>query len=155
MRASIAQPRLELIPARRKKLVSEFLKPIAQDLKERHTPLKPQQVLSDISNAKAKSESPAAMRMRAQATNNQIVMVIADVSLMNHCAGIAAEGFAFQLYEQYEKALIELGCLDFDDLLVYGLRLLTKEPGVVSNVRHVLVDEFQASSDLRMASHRR
>jgi hypothetical protein len=61
--------------------MSGFLKPIAQDLKERHIPLKPQQVLSDISNAKAKSDSPAAMRLRAQATNNQILTVIADVSL--------------------------------------------------------------------------
>lgn len=48
-----------------------------------------------------------------------------------------------QLYEQYEKALKELGSLDFDDLLVYGLRLLEKEKRVISSVRHVLVDEFQ------------
>jgi DNA helicase-2/ATP-dependent DNA helicase PcrA len=50
---------------------------------------------------------------------------------------------ALQLYEQYEKALKELGSLDFDDLLVYGLKLLQKEKHVVSSVRHVLVDEFQ------------
>lgn len=37
----------------------------------------------------------------------------------------------------------ELGSLDFDDLLVYGLKLLRQEKHVVSSVRHVLVDEFQ------------
>ncbi|KAI5450408.1 ATP-dependent DNA helicase srs2 [Naganishia albida] len=110
-----------------KKLVAGFLKPIAQGLKEAHTPLKPDQVLSEISNAKAKAESPAGMKLRAEALagNGQILMVMAD------------------LYEQYEKALKELGSLDFDDLLVYGLRLLEKEKRVISSVRHVLVDEFQ------------
>jgi DNA helicase-2/ATP-dependent DNA helicase PcrA len=72
----------KLILSRSKKLVSDFLKPIAQGLKEAHTPLKAQQVLSDISNAKAKSESPAGMRIRAQGlgSGGQILMVIADVS---------------------------------------------------------------------------
>lgn len=131
-----------------KKLVAGFLKPIAQGLKEAHTPLKPDQVLSEISNAKAKSENPEGMRLRAQALegNGQILMVMADVSTMSEEHGIptwAEVLYSLQLYEEYEKALKELGSLDFDDLLVYGLKLLQKEKHVVSSVRHVLVDEFQ------------
>jgi hypothetical protein len=78
----LCNPNFTLIFLRSKKLVSDFLKPIAQGLKEAHTPLKAQQVLSDISNAKAKSESPAGMRIRAQSlgSGGQILMVIADVS---------------------------------------------------------------------------
>jgi hypothetical protein len=47
--------------------------------------LKPDQVLSEISNAKAKSENPEGMRLRAQALegNGQILMVMADVSTMS------------------------------------------------------------------------
>lgn len=141
-----------------KKIVANFLKPIAQALKEAHTPLKADQVLSEISNAKAKSESPQGMRLRAQALegNGQILMVMADVSIMQGRSDICHSevSYAFQLYEEYEKALKELGSLDFDDLLVYGLKLLRQEKHVLSSVRHVLVDEFQVRSRRGLISYR-
>ena len=35
--------------------------------------------------------------------------------------------------------------LDFDDLLVFGLRLFTEVPEVLRSCKHILVDEFQVS----------
>lgn len=50
-----------------------------------------------------------------------------------------------QLYGEYEAALREANSLDFDDLLVFGLRLFTEAPRVLESCRHILVDEFQVS----------
>ena len=47
------------------------------------------------------------------------------------------------LYELYEEALQKITALDFDDLLLYGVRLMKEHPEVVKDVEHVLVDEFQ------------
>jgi DNA helicase-2/ATP-dependent DNA helicase PcrA len=48
-----------------------------------------------------------------------------------------------ELYGEYQAALHEAGALDFDDLLLYGLRLATAYPAMLSSCRHILVDEFQ------------
>ncbi|KAJ9105527.1 hypothetical protein QFC21_001898 [Naganishia friedmannii] len=110
-----------------KKMMANFIKPIAQALKEVHIALKADQVLSEISNAKAKGETPGGMRARAEAleSGGQILSVMAD------------------LYEEYEKGLRAAGSLDFDDLLGYGLKLLKQERHILKSVKHVLVDEFQ------------
>ncbi|KAJ9120580.1 hypothetical protein QFC22_002509 [Naganishia vaughanmartiniae] len=110
-----------------KKMMANFIKPIAQALKEVHIVLKADQVLSEISNAKAKGETPGGMRARAEAlgSGGQLLSVMAD------------------LYEEYEKGLRAAGSLDFDDLLGYGLKLLRQERHVLNSVKHVLVDEFQ------------
>jgi hypothetical protein len=62
-------------------MMANFIKPIAQALKEVHIVLKADDVLSQISNAKAKGETPAGMRARAQAlgSGGQMLSVIADV----------------------------------------------------------------------------
>ncbi len=52
-----------------------------------------------------------------------------------------------RIYAEYQKRLIASNAVDFDDLLVYTVRLLEGEPSVrekyASRFRHVLVDEFQ------------
>lgn len=65
-------------------MMANFIKPIAQALKEVHISLKADQVLSEISNAKAKGETPAGMRARAQAleSSGQILSVMADVRFL-------------------------------------------------------------------------
>ncbi|KAJ9112284.1 hypothetical protein QFC19_000703 [Naganishia cerealis] len=110
-----------------KKMMASLIKPLAQAFKEVQIVLKPDQVLSEISKSKANGETPAGMRSRAQAlqSGGQVLSVMAD------------------LYEEYEKALRAAGCLDFDDLLGYGLKLLKQEKHVLNIVKHVLVDEFQ------------
>jgi len=52
-----------------------------------------------------------------------------------------------RVYVEYQKRLISMNAVDFDDLLVYTARLLEDVPAVrdkyAQRFRHVLVDEFQ------------
>jgi DNA helicase-2/ATP-dependent DNA helicase PcrA len=52
-----------------------------------------------------------------------------------------------RVYAEYQKRLISMNAVDFDDILVYATNLLEKEPAVrlkySQRFRHVLVDEFQ------------
>lgn len=57
-----------------------------------------------------------------------------------------------QLYGEYEAALRASNSLDFDDLLVFGLRLFRTAPRVISHCKHILVDEFQVSDKWSMRS---
>lgn len=52
-------------------------------------------------------------------------------------------------YHKYQEKLNELNTLDFDDLLMYCFRLLTKER-CLPNVKHVFVDEFQDTNSIQM-----
>lgn len=52
-------------------------------------------------------------------------------------------------YERFQGELNKVNALDFDDLLMYTFRLLTKER-CLPYVRHVLVDEFQDTNGIQM-----
>jgi DNA helicase-2/ATP-dependent DNA helicase PcrA len=67
----------------RKKVIGGILKPMSTELKSRYISLKDGQVMSEISKAKAKEESPDAMKARAEGMGNpgEILSIIADVSL--------------------------------------------------------------------------
>lgn len=52
------------------------------------------------------------------------------------------------LYEAYQMALKAVNGLDFDDLLMYTFRLLTKFK-CLPNIKHVLVDEFQDTNGIQ------
>ncbi|KAI0749394.1 P-loop containing nucleoside triphosphate hydrolase protein [Daedaleopsis nitida] len=47
------------------------------------------------------------------------------------------------VYKEYEKTLRESNSLDFDDLLLFGVKLFAKHKKASSWCKHVLVDEFQ------------
>jgi len=73
-------------------------------------------------------------------------MVIADKFPVNIYA---------EVYAEYAKRLAASQALDFDDLLVVTVRLLTEFPDVRdayrARFRHVLVDEFQDTNDAQYA----
>lgn len=56
-----------------------------------------------------------------------------------------------RVYNRYEARKKELGAMDFDDLLVNGLRLIETAPEVreryQGKFRHLLVDEYQDTND--------
>ncbi|CAR29709.1 hypothetical protein ZYGR_0AD03930 [Zygosaccharomyces rouxii] len=52
-------------------------------------------------------------------------------------------------FENYQNELNRLNALDFDDLLMYTFRLLTREK-CLPRIRHVLVDEFQDTNGIQM-----
>lgn len=90
--------------------------------------LTPSLVLNSVSQSKAKGISPQVFSER--------VSKLGDNDHANSQKIIA------KLYEGYMKQLKLTNSLDFDDLLVYGVRLLRQNPGVVRGLRHVLVDEL-------------
>jgi ATP-dependent DNA helicase UvrD/PcrA len=80
-------------------------------------------VLASISKAKSKGHYPNDIRL-ASRPNDKVQMMIA------------------RFYEDYVSALKESNSLDFDDLLLYGVKLFTKERKTVTWCRHILVDEL-------------
>jgi DNA helicase II / ATP-dependent DNA helicase PcrA len=70
-----------------------------------------------------------------------------------------------RVYAEYQKRLISMNAVDFDDILVYTARLLEDVPGVcykyAERFRYVLVDEFQDTNIAQytivklLASHHR
>ena len=65
-------------------------------------------------------------------------------------------GDIIRVYEAYSRMKVELGIMDFDDLLVNGLRLLEENPDVLADYRrqflHVLVDEYQDTNVIQSRS---
>ena len=88
--------------------------------------IKPTQVLNAISRAKNRFEWPE--QMEANAVDEQ-------------------DHLLARIYREYQKILRENHALDFDDLLIEAVRLLTEKPEVgemyQNRFRHVLIDEYQ------------
>lgn len=59
------------------------------------------------------------------------------------------------LYQAYEKARIEAGALDFDDLLIETVRLFREQPDIREKWRqkfqHILIDEYQDTNAAQYA----
>lgn len=59
----------------------------------------------------------------------------------------------FEIYQEYQKYLIENQALDFNDLLIYTIKLFHLCPEVKKAYQeqflHVLVDEFQDVNDIQ------
>jgi DNA helicase-2/ATP-dependent DNA helicase PcrA len=128
-------------------MMSSLIKAKSNILETAHIQLKDTAVLSEISKAKAREETPDGMAMRAAtdpSSSTNTLSFIAEVSFPN----LSTTKLIRQLYGEYEAALREANSLDFDDLLVFGLRLFRTAPRVIAHCRHILVDEFQVSSRL-------
>lgn len=84
--------------------------------------LAPRRVLNDISRAKEKLVEP-------EKFEDQV------------------GGIVSRIYTEYQKRLRQANALDFDDMLLYAVRMLRERPDVLENYasrfQHVLVDEFQ------------
>ncbi len=62
-------------------------------------------------------------------------------------ASRAMQGYAIQLYKEYQSRLRGLGAVDFGDLLLYNVNILMQHPGILAEYqrrfRYILVDEYQ------------
>ncbi len=63
-------------------------------------------------------------------------------TVLSLLCGVMDRGFA-EVFEQYQDALARCSAVDFDDLLVHTLTLLTLHSHVNAHIAHVLLDEFQ------------
>jgi DNA helicase-2/ATP-dependent DNA helicase PcrA len=59
----------------------------------------------------------------------------------------------YQIYQAYQKHLLENQALDFNDLLLYTIKLFKLHPAIKQlyqqQLLHILVDEFQDVNDVQ------
>ena len=106
----------------RQALIKQAMKQLSIGDKE----IKASQVSSTISNAKNQMQTPAEYEASAHYPFQKSVA---------------------KIYERYEKMRQDAGALDFDDLLLDGVRLLRDSAEVRTkwrtNFKHILIDEYQ------------
>lgn len=111
-------------------LIKDLLKKLNIDPKV----MAPRAVLSEISRAKEKLQSP---RQYAESAGGYFERTVA------------------QIYEKYQESLGHALALDFDDILFYTVRLLEQRKDVLekyqSRFLHVMVDEYQ---DVNLAQYK-
>lgn len=119
-----------------------MLKKYQNDLAAKDIILKESTVLSLISKAKAKGLSATTFLRDIQAKSygpRSTKEPSASSSVINDIDLVVGE-----IYEAYEKTLRQNNSLDFDDLLVFGVKLFTENHDAVRWCEHVLVDELYA-----------
>jgi len=84
--------------------------------------LKPEHVLSQISHAKARCQSPVEFRTRHKCPPGS--------------ASAHAHGAVAQVYEEYQQQLRASNALDFDDLLMLGAQLFREHPALADHIDH-------------------
>ena len=114
-----------------KRVIKDILKELNLDEKT----FQPKTVLSVISSAKDKYESPEAF---AAKHNNEMDWKMARIA---------------KIYSKYAQKLRAANALDFDDIIYHTVTLLQQEPEVLAyyqnKFRYVLVDEYQDTNHLQ------
>lgn len=118
-----------------KKIITALLKTREKDLKARGLTLEPGQCASLISKAKSRCLSAEDYLEEAKAHMHSKTSSPDIPSSLETVVG--------EVYVQYEATLRRNSALDFDDLLIYGVKLFSGHPLTVSWCQHILVDEFQ------------
>ncbi|KAG8733482.1 hypothetical protein FRC11_005866 [Ceratobasidium sp. 423] len=116
-----------------KKTVTTLLQKHTPELESAGLDLKEPVVRAMISKAKATGQTPQEMLRTASSvsTQDKIQAAVAHI------------------YEEYDAVLREANALDFDDLLVMGLKVLKAAPRAIAKLRHVVVDEFQDTNTIQ------
>ena len=74
-----------------------------------------------------------------------------DIKIQFH--SFAGEAECLRFYKEYEERKAEMHCLDFDDLMLYALKILEEFPDCraywANQYTHILVDEFQDTNDVQ------
>jgi DNA helicase II / ATP-dependent DNA helicase PcrA len=127
-----------LTPSFSKRIVARLLTPYKEVLQAKKIDLDQGAVSSRISKAKAKGYSPEDIMpkriMETETTNGSTIIVASQQEEIDTIVS--------KIYTEYENHLRRNNCLDFDDLLVFGVRLFTSNPRAAQWCRHVLVDEL-------------
>ncbi|KAN0063102.1 ATP-dependent DNA helicase srs2 [Thecaphora frezii] len=125
-----------------KKIFKAILKDLEESLKADSLSIKPEDAMSEVSRAKARDLSPeeyrqAALKSSASSSQKAKRSLLSQSGMTEYKMALAA------IYEKYQEYLREANALDFDDLLVYGVKLFRENPQISRRIHHVLVDEFQ------------
>ncbi|PIL35658.1 hypothetical protein GSI_02388 [Ganoderma sinense ZZ0214-1] len=130
-----------------KKIVAKLLKPYQDRIKDLNLTMKEGTVLSVISKLKAKSLTADDARKLVEEANarsmeERMRRVIEKGTKRDILDGAFGEIIA-AVYKDYEKILREANSLDFDDLLVFGVKMFAGHKKASAWCQHVLVDEYQ------------
>ena len=113
-------------------MITHLMKAYQEILIEKGFSLEPSGCASLIS--KAKSKGISAKDFLAQA--------LAVVGGTETSAPGSLDVVVGKVYVEYEAALRRINALDFDDLLVYGVKLFSKHQECAIWCKHILVDEL-------------
>jgi len=106
------------------------------------------------------SEQKSAMRsvltdMKLPSDADQVDRLIGRISLLKNGLIDASENQLGLIRERYDALLTRMNAVDFDDLMILPIRLLSEHSDVQalwrSRCRHLLVDEYQDSSKVQYA----
>ena len=122
------------------KLILALLKPYTDYVKENDIAVTENNVAYAISRAKAKGQS-AAEYLKEVDEKDRITPRFQNPD-HPHQQLKSIEKIIAEVYIGYDQVLQNNNALDFDDLLVYGVRLFTSHQQAALWCRHVLVDEL-------------
>ena len=109
-------------------------------------------IKASVADPKEFPKKELVAKMISEAANEQKPVAFIASRWMSKAAGVEPEAIA-KIAEQYAARKLELGAMDFDDLLVNGLKLLKTDQRVREMLQerflHVLVDEYQDTNGLQ------
>ncbi|KAF8149889.1 P-loop containing nucleoside triphosphate hydrolase protein [Crassisporium funariophilum] len=135
-----------------KKVISALLKPYKDSLIANDISFSEGSALSIISKAKAKGHTAAVfynLMEEAERSKKSNTRGSASASSDAALEKKTVDRIVAEIYMGYERTLKDNNALDFDDLLVYGVRLFTEHGESVLWCRHILVDEFQDTNTMQ------
>jgi DNA helicase II / ATP-dependent DNA helicase PcrA len=115
-----------------KKMITHLMKGYQEVLTERGFSLEPAGCAGLVSKAKSKGLS----------AKDYLTQALAVVGGKEASAPGSLEVVVGKIYVEYEAALRRINALDFDDLLVYGVKLFTNYQECAIWCKHILVDEL-------------
>jgi len=114
-----------------KRVIKDIVKDLSLDQKD----FQPRSILTIISNAKDKNQSPEQFAQESKASHDWRMPHIAEI------------------YAGYTRRLREANAMDFDDIILHTVHLLQKDETVRSyyqrKFRYVLIDEYQDTNHLQ------
>ncbi|KAF4597533.1 hypothetical protein EYR40_007995 [Pleurotus pulmonarius] len=132
-----------------KKLISRLLKPYQTFLEAKDITLKEATVFSMISKHKYKGNTSADVMADLRITRNKSDKENTGVQHKSRHITDEINSVVAEVYREYERSLRKSNSLDFDDLLLFGLRLFMDHKESAGWCRHVLVDEFQDTNSIQ------
>ena len=109
-------------------------------------------IKSSVSDPKDFPKKEIIAKIVSEAANAQIPVESAALGWQTKVAGVDPEKIA-EIAEKYAARKLELGAMDFDDLLVNALKLLKEKEGIRQMLQehflHVLIDEYQDTNSLQ------
>ncbi|KAF8806984.1 UvrD-helicase-domain-containing protein [Phlegmacium glaucopus] len=135
-----------------KKLTAALIKPYKEYLITHDIVFTEGAASSRISRAKAKGQSAKAFFQEMEQAERQRKNVArgrASESSDPELESKSLDRIVAEIYIGYEQVLKDNNALDFDDLLVYGVKLFTEHYETALWCKHILVDEFQDTNTMQ------